>query len=226
MENGVKYPRLVLPRLILPMLVLSVLAMAAGALATLYGRKGHEAKLAPGAQAQETLCPESTAASRRIAPLVKGEVAAMMLPKLVAPMPEVSFLGPDGSVRKLSDFRGRTILLNLWATWCIPCREEMPALDRLQAASGTADFEVVALNIDTTRLEKRQSFLETAGVKALAFYADPKADAFQQLKSANRVEGLPTSWLIGKDGCEIGTLAAKADWGSADAAALVAAALH
>ena len=141
-------------------------------------------------------------------------------------MPDISFEAPGGGRKSLSDFRGKIVLLNLWATWCIPCREEMPALDKLQAKAGGPDFEVVAINIDTTRLERRQAFLDTAGVKSLAFYADPKAEAFQVLRAANKVEGLPTSWLIGRDGCEIGVLAAKADWGSADAAALIAAAIR
>jgi len=114
--------------------------------------------------------------------------------------------------------------LNLWATWCVPCREEMPALDRLQAQAGGADFEVVALNIDTARLEKRQQFLSEIGVKALKFYADPSADVFQTLKRAGKVVGLPTTILIDADGCELGTLAGAAAWDSPDALRLVAAA--
>ena len=204
---------------------LSALALAGAGVSVLYVKSGGDAKLDLAAQAQGADCADARAAGLRVAPLAQGEVAALMLAKAPAPMPDISFEAPGGA-KRLSDFRGRTVLLNLWATWCIPCREEMPALDRLQAAAGGAAFEVVAVNMDTARLEKRQAFLDGAGVKSLSFYADPKAEAFQLLRAAGRVEGLPTSWLIGKDGCEIGTLAAKADWGSEDAAALIKAALR
>ena len=107
---------------------------------------------------------------------------------------------------------------------CIPCREEMPALDRLQAQTGGPDFEVVAISIDTTRLEKRQAFLNDAGVKSLGVCAAPSAEVFQVLKKAGKVVGLPTSILVDKDGCETGIMSGPADWASADAFALVAAA--
>ena len=139
-------------------------------------------------------------------------------------MARIAFETGDGR-KNLGDFRGKTLLVNLCATWCIPCREEMPALDRLQAERGGADFEVVAISIDTTRLEKRQAFLAEAGVKNLAFYADPTAEVFQVLKKAGKVVGLPTSILVDRDGCEIGVMSGPADWASADAAALVMAAI-
>ena len=204
---------------------LAALALAGAGLSVLYVKSGGEAKFGLAAQAESAECADARAVSLRVAPLARGEVAAMILAKAPSPMPDISFEAPGG-IRKLSDYRGRTVLLNLWATWCIPCREEMPALDRLQQTAGGPDFEVVAVSIDTARLEKRQAFLDSVGVKSLAFYADPKADAFQLLRAAGKVEGLPTSWLIGKDGCEIGMLAAKADWGSPDAMALIGAALH
>jgi hypothetical protein len=98
----------------------------------------------------------------------------------------------------------------------------MPSLDRLQAAAGGGDFEVVAVNIDTARLEKRQQFLNEVGVKSLAFYADPSADVFQALKRAGKVVGLPTSILLDSNGCELGALAGAAVWDSPDARKLIA----
>ena len=203
---------------------LALLAIA-GATGVLYVK---ETGIANRAAAQDSTgaCAESAAAATRATPLAKGEVAAMQVVKAPAPMPNLGFEGPGGTPRRLADYRGKTVLLNLWATWCIPCREEMPALDRLQRELGGEAFEVVAVNIDTNRLERRQTFLDGIGVKSLAFYADPKAEVFQVLQAASKVEGLPTTWLIGKDGCEIGVIAAKADWASPDAIALVKAALR
>jgi thiol-disulfide isomerase/thioredoxin len=101
----------------------------------------------------------------------------------------------------------------------------MPSLDRLQARLGGPDFEVVAINIDTTRLDRRQTFLREAGVEKLAFYADRSADVFQILKKAGKVVGLPTTLLIDRDGCELGVMPGPADWASEDAVKLVAKAL-
>lgn len=185
------------------------------AAAVLYGRTTFTTKR------ENAACAASAKVSRNLVSLQQGDVAAMNSPATVAPMPALSFAGPDGKPRTLADFRGKTVLLNLWATWCVPCREEMPALDRLQAQAGSKDFEVVTVNIDTTRLERPKAFLNEIGVKNLAFYADPKADVFYQLKQAGRIVGLPTSFLVGPDGCEIGTLAGAANWGGEDALNLV-----
>ena len=167
------------------------------------------------------LCALSKATSARMDPFAHGEVAALALAKSPRPMPDLSFNGPDGARKTLADFGGRMVLLNLWATWCIPCRQEMPALDRLQASEGGPDFEVVAINIDTARLERPKAMLADIGVKSLAFYADPAAEVFQTLRAAGKAQGLPTTIAVGADGCEIGILAGPADWGSSDAVALV-----
>ena len=113
------------------------------------------------------------------------------------------------------------MLLNLWATWCVPCRAEMPALDRLQARLGGADFEVVAVNVDTARLERPKAFLDEIGVKSLDRYADSSGDSFEALRLAGKALGLPTSLLIGKDGCELGVAAGPAKWDSDDALRLI-----
>ena len=81
------------------------------------------------------------------------------------------------------------MLLNLWATWCAPCRQEMPALDKLQAELGGPDFEVVAVNIDTRNLDKPRRWLEDAGVTRLAYYADPQAKVFQDLRAGRQGRG-------------------------------------
>ena len=169
-------------------------------------------------------CATSAQMAKKIAPLAHGQIASLNISKVPKPATEIAFHGPDGNRLQLSDFRGKTVLLNLWATWCVPCRAEMPALDRLQADAGGPDFEVVAINIDTARLERRKPFLESVGVKQLAFYTDPKADVFQTLKQAGKVLGLPTTILIDAKGCELGVMAAPAEWDGPEAISLIRAA--
>lgn len=202
-----------------PAALFGALAALAVSVAVLYGMSGPPGK--ETAAPDGKTCPIAAGRTQALAAAARGEVAAFNAARRPKPALDIAFLGPDGAPRKLSDFRGRTVLLNLWATWCVPCREEMPALDRLEAKAGGADFEVVAVNIDTARLERRQQFLDEIGVKALKFYADPKADSFQALKRAGAVVGLPTTLLIDADGCEAGALAGAAQWDSEDALKLI-----
>jgi len=125
---------------------------------------------------------------------------------------------------RLADFRGRTVLLNLWATWCVPCRKEMPALDALQAKLGGDRFQVVAVNIDQRNLDKPKAWLEEVGIKRLGYYADPSAKVFQDLKAIGKAVGMPTTLLIDPNGCELGVLAGPAEWASDDAVKLIEAA--
>ncbi|MGA3302267.1 MAG: TlpA disulfide reductase family protein [Methylovirgula sp.] len=196
--------------------------LVAGAVAFLYASGAIHRNEAQAPQAQTCTAARDVAA--RLKPLVQGEVAALAIASDPKPMPELTFSGPDGKEVKLSDFHGRDILLNLWATWCIPCRKEMPALDRLQGERGGPDFQVVAVNIDTAKLDRPRAFLNEIGVKNLTFYADSKADVFETLKQNGKVLGLPTSILVGKDGCALGVMAGPAQWDSKDAIALINAA--
>jgi thiol-disulfide isomerase/thioredoxin len=209
------------PATVLAAVVAAVFGLAAVTFAVLYGMSGSPRK---ESSAAAQACRGAAEAAMRLTPLARGEVAAFTVARTPKPATELSFLGPEGQPRKLSDFRGRTVLVNLWATWCVPCREEMPALDQLQAKLGGTDFEVVAINIDTARLERRQQFLNEIGVKSLAFYADPAADVFQTLKRSGRVVGLPTTMLVDPEGCDLGVLAGAAEWASDDAIRLIEAA--
>jgi thiol-disulfide isomerase/thioredoxin len=152
-------------------------------------------------------------------------VAALQIPTEPARLRDLAFKQPDGRDTTLSALRGKTVLVNLWATWCAPCRHEMPALDRLQQKFGGPDFEVVAINIDTRNPEKAKAFLDEVGVKSLAQYADPSAKIFQDLKSVGRAFGMPTTLLLDKDGCELAYLAGPAEWSSPDAFAFIGRAL-
>jgi thiol-disulfide isomerase/thioredoxin len=137
------------------------------------------------------------------------------------PLPNAAFQNASGQPVSLESFRGRVVLLNLWATWCIPCRKEMPALDRLQAALGGADFEVVALSLDRGGAAASQKFLTATGATKLALYVDPSAKLANEFKAI----GLPTTLLIGRDGREIGRLLGPAEWDAEDAKALIKAAM-
>ena len=168
-------------------------------------------------------CEPAVKTAGRIAPLAHGEVAALAVAHAPFRVPDLAFKDAEGHERTLADWRGRTVLLNLWATWCVPCRKEMPALDALQADLGGPGFEVVAVNIDTRDAEKPLNFLKEAGVKHLSYYSDPSAKVFQDLKSAGKAFGMPTTLIIDRSGCEIGEMAGPAEWASADGVKLVSA---
>ena len=170
-------------------------------------------------------CASALAMSSKIAPLVKGEVGSLTVATKPMQMPDLAFVDAAGNAKKLSDWKGRTVLLNLWATWCVPCRKEMPALDNLQGKLGGKTFEVVAINIDTRDAEKPKAFLKDGNLTRLDFYSDQKAKVFQDLKSAGLALGMPTSLLVDGDGCEVAAMSGGAGWDSDDAVKLVAAAI-
>lgn len=178
----------------------------------------------PG-NAENTLCQSSAPLAARLRPYAKGEVAAINVASSPALVRDLTFQRPDGTATSLAGFRGRTVLLNLWATWCAPCRKEMPALDQLQARLGGDTFEVVAVNIDTRDGKRAETFLNDLGVTNLTRYKDPSAEIFQDLRSAGKAFGLPTTLLIDGQGCELANLAGPAEWASEDAVAFVKAAL-
>ncbi|MDA9549187.1 MULTISPECIES: thiol:disulfide interchange protein TlpA [unclassified Bradyrhizobium] len=169
-------------------------------------------------------CKAAVATAQKIAPLAHGEVAALTMASTPLRLPDLAFEDSEGKPKKLSDFRGKTLLVNLWATWCVPCRKEMPALDELQGKLSGPNFEVVAINIDTRDLEKPKTFLKDANLVRLGYFSDHKAKVFQDLKAVGRALGMPTSVLVDPQGCEIATIAGPAEWASEDALKLIRAA--
>ncbi len=137
-------------------------------------------------------------------------------PEVIA---DFTFKDVTGTERTLKDFRGKTVLLNLWATWCGPCRKEMPSLDRLQKQLGSDKFEVVALSLDRAGPEAARSFLDGIKVEQLGFYIDQTTKA----GAALRAVGMPTTILIDKNGLEVGRLPGPAEWDSQEAKALISA---
>lgn len=134
-----------------------------------------------------------------------------------AMLPDFAFTGPDGETMGLADLGGKVVLLNLWATWCAPCVEEMPALDRLQAQLGGSDFEVVALSLDRGGLSQVQPFFEKLGIGSLSAYLDPEGASMKALTP----RGLPTTILLDREGRELGRLEGAAEWDSPDALRLI-----
>jgi thiol-disulfide isomerase/thioredoxin len=173
----------------------------------------------------EAACRPAGELAKRLAPLARGEVAAVGIASDPKRLPELAFTDTEGKPRTLASFQGKTVLLNLWATWCVPCRKEMPALDALQGKLGSDTFEVVAVNIDTRNLDKPKAWLNEVGIARLGYYSDSSAKVFQDLKAIGKAIGMPTTLLIDPNGCELGTLAGPAEWASEDAVRLIETAL-
>ncbi len=127
------------------------------------------------------------------------------------PMPELQFSDSDGKALTLADFKGKVVLLNVWATWCGPCRKEMPALDRLQAALGGPDFEVLPVSIDRKGMDVVTKFYAEIGIRHLSRYVAPTAN---QVLNTLGVWGLPATLLIDRQGRELGRLDGPAEWDS------------
>jgi len=173
----------------------------------------------------DAACRPAVKLAKKVARFARGEVAAVNIATRPLKLPDLAFQDAAGKPLTLDHWRGRTVLLNLWATWCVPCRKEMPALDALESRLGGPGFEVVAVNIDTRDPDKPKAWLNEVGVQKLAFYADPSARTFQDLKSIGRAFGMPTTLLVDPQGCEIATIAGPAEWASDDAIKLIQAAI-
>ena len=194
----------------------ALVVVAAGAIG-LYGMRHSAGKHV----AHSGACAGSLDLANAVEPLVRGEVAALTLANTPHQLDRIAFDDAAGTRTSVAAFGGKTILLNLWATWCVPCRAEMPALDKLQAQLGSDRFGVVPVDVDTARLEKARGFFKEIGATSLPYYADNSADVLQSLKQNEPIVGLPTTILVGADGCEIGTMAGPAQWDSPDAKTLI-----
>lgn len=200
-----------------------VAGMAAGALGV-YVIGGAPGNNAPGAVAEgDAACAAKVDLARAAGEAAGGEVAAMLAADPPRSLAGLSFNAPDGSPMTLADLSGKTVLMNLWATWCAPCRHEMPALNRLQADLGDDTFEVVAVNVDTGGDEKPRRFLDETGVDALGYYRDATLGLFNDLKRRGLALGLPVTLLVDRDGCLLAHMNGPAEWASDDARRLIAA---
>lgn len=156
-----------------------------------------------------------------LAGLNKGAMAPLLVRLKPLDLPPIEFADGTGAAKSLADFKGKVVLLNIWASWCVPCREEMPALDKLETELGGKDFAVVAVNIDKGGPDKARGFLAETGATHLGLYTDPTSKLFAVLKTV----GMPTTLVLDRDGKEIGRLIGPADWSSPEAKRVVEAAI-
>jgi len=178
---------------------------------------------APATESLTAACKADPETLATLKPLARGEVAAMAVREEPTALPELNFLSAEGEALTFADFAGQAMLVNLWATWCAPCRAEMPALAELQAELGGDDFKVLAINIDTGDVAKPKAFLDEIGVSNLGLYRDASMGVFNTLKKEGLAFGLPVTLMIGKDGCMLGAMNGPAEWASTDAKALAGA---
>jgi thiol-disulfide isomerase/thioredoxin len=169
-------------------------------------------------------CEGAVDTVEKVASFAKGQVAAMT--KAAPPRPiALSFNGDGGKALSTADLAGKVVLVNLWATWCVPCREEMPALNALQREMGGDGFEVVAINIDTGNDDKPKAFYADYKIDRLGYYRDSSMGVFNAVKKQGLAFGLPATLVLDKNGCLISSMNGPAAWDSADAKALIKAAI-
>lgn len=163
-------------------------------------------------------CPVGGDRADAIDAVAGGELAALMGSTSGRGFADLAFIDGEGNERTLADFAGKNLLVNFWATWCGPCREEMPDLDALQSRYGGEDFEVVAISLDMGRdgPMAARMFLHEIGAENLALYADPSYRIFERLRNEAVTLGLPATLLIDEEGCEIAVLQGPAHWDSED----------
>ncbi|MEQ1697462.1 MAG: redoxin domain-containing protein [Hyphomicrobiaceae bacterium] len=170
----------------------------------------------------QSMKPQPTAPAPSAAnSLASGEMLTFVFKKAPEAVPAFKFEDGAGTEKTLADWKGKVVLLNLWATWCAPCRKEMPALDRLQKELGGDAFEVVAISVDRQGAPASKKFLEETKTANLKLYVESTSRSVGTLKAA----GLPTTILIDKEGREVGRLSGPAEWDSADAKRLIQASL-
>ena len=213
-----------------PVIIALVAGLAAGAVAVYVtgGPEGSDLSAGPAAPVADTAanaaCSARAQQAKALGDAATGEVAAMLPADPPQSLSALAFNDPSGKPMTLEALGGKTLLVNLWATWCAPCRAEMPALDALEGKSGGGDFEVVAINVDTGDDSKPKAFLSEIGVQKLGYYRDPTLGVFNELKRRGLALGLPVTLLVGADGCLLAHMNGPAEWASPDAARLIEAA--
>lgn len=169
-------------------------------------------------------CSLSYERGKELDPIAVGDVAAFRALNEPIDMTYVSFNDRDGNPMSLADWKGKYVLFNLWATWCPPCRAEMPLFNSLEEKKGGDDFAVVPVSIDHVD-ENPRDFYEFKKLDKLPFLQDATMNAFHSLRKKGVALGMPTTILIDKNGCGLGVLVGPAHWDSPDAINLINATL-
>jgi thiol-disulfide isomerase/thioredoxin len=143
-------------------------------------------------------------------------MAKLMLSETISPSTQAYF-DPAGAQHDLADHKGKIVLVNFWSTWCVPCREEMPGLEALQADLGGEDLVVLPIATGRNDLTVIRRFFEETGVQNLPVLLDPKMALSREMG----VMGLPVTVILNRDGDEIARLMGDADWSSDSAKAII-----
>ena len=207
-------------RRVAPLIAVAALAgIAAGAVAVyvMEGRQGNGADTVAGD------CLGALPVAAAVDDHIGGEMAGFRAATVPNDLGGIAFKDADGNDLTLAGMGDKLLLVNLWATWCVPCRTEMPALDSLEADLGGEDFQVVPINLDN--VERGKAFYDEIGLEHLGFFADESNAVFSEVKKRGLALGLPTTILVDGDGCEVGVLQGPAEWHSDDAKALIEAAI-
>jgi thiol-disulfide isomerase/thioredoxin len=173
----------------------------------------------------DAACVGAAARAVELDPYAVGQLAGFRVVSNSTSMADLAFQTPEGEPVTLADFHGQMLLLNLWATWCIPCREEMPALDRLDASLGGDAFQVLAVSMDTVNTpDGPKQFFDEFAIENVGLYLDPTARLLSDFGRIGIRGGLPTTFLIDENGCTLGVIEGPAQWDGPDALALIGAA--
>jgi thiol-disulfide isomerase/thioredoxin len=138
----------------------------------------------------------------------KGGLGKLVWAQAPKVLPEIAFTDGDGQPKTLADWKGKVVLLNLWATWCAPCKVEMPSLNRLQAQLGGADFAVVPISLDRGGADLPRKFLNGNNLTGLPLLIDPTGGMAGKLDAI----GLPASLILDREGREVARLLGPAEW--------------
>lgn len=168
-------------------------------------------------------CPVQAAAAQVIDAAAVGELAALNGTGEGRGYADLAFKDATGADRTVADFAGKSLLVNFWASWCVPCREEMPALDAIATQYNSDRFMVLPINLDigANGLEKAQAFLDEGQFQNLPLYADNSFAAFERLKREAVAIGLPATLLLDPEGCELAVLQGPAEWHTPDGEAVI-----
>ena len=213
-----------------PILLTLVAAVVLGSgLYAILGSSGNtsvDVATASGELTREQSCALSVERGKSIDAAATGDVAAYRAVEDPLDMTTlIGFKDKDGNEKTLADWSGRVVLLNLWATWCPPCREKMPWLEEFEVTKGGEDFQVVPVSIDQGTQDKPLEFMNSINVKAMPFMQDNTMNAFHNLRKKGVALGMPTTLLVDTNGCALGVLNGPAHWASDDAKRFIDAAL-